>query len=87
MSAYNLYVPPFIEHRLADLVVDCISLRSKITKANHRIETLLSIRPETAGVHLSEGLYRIDDYPLRVHFSIDSILGEVEILELDLWLD
>ena len=87
MKNYYVHVPPGLEDRLADLLNGNKGLQGRIAKAQHRIESLLEIRPESAGVYFSEGLYRIEDYPLRIHYTIHSIISEVEITEIDLWLN
>ncbi len=87
MKDYYVHVPPEFEERLADLVNRNKGLSSKIAKAQFRIESLLEMRPEHAGVYFSEGLYRIDEYPFRIHYTIHSGIFEVEITEIDLWLN
>ncbi len=86
MNKFLIDVSDELEEKLADIYYQNPALQNRIAKAQHRIETLLAIRPETAGVYRAEGLYCIDDFPLRIHYTIHSILSEVEILEIDIWL-
>ena len=44
-----------------------------VTAAQARIDRLLAADPHGNGVHLSEGLYRIEVAPLTATYSIDDI--------------
>jgi hypothetical protein len=60
------------------------ALRSAITKAQHKLEKKLERDPEKAGIYLSGGVYRIDEWPLSELYTITPILSEVEIFSISL---
>jgi hypothetical protein len=57
--------------------------RRALTVAQTRIDQLLTQNPAGAGVHRSEGLYRLEVPPLTVLYSIDENAKAVEVS--DVW--
>ena len=58
--------------------------RNAVTKAQARIDRLLSTDPIGNGQPVSEGLYSIEVHPLRAIFEVDEATRTVEIVGISL---
>ncbi len=84
MKNYFIEIKPATLDELTSLYNANQSIRTAITKAQHRIETRLASDPERVGLYISGGVFRIEEWPLRELYTINPILGEVEIFSISL---
>jgi hypothetical protein len=75
---YTVYWTADAEDALAEIWLSS-SFSPAVTAAQALMDVRLSASPHGAGHHLSEGLYRIDAYPLSATFTIDDANRSVEV--------
>jgi hypothetical protein len=78
MSLFSVDWPPDILASLADIWLQA-SDRQAVTNAETHIDRLLSRDLLGQGIHISEGLYRLEVPPLIVTYTVDLTRHHVEI--------
>lgn len=78
MSPFSVDWPPEILSDLADIWLQAPD-RQAVTDAEASIDRLLKRGPLNYGIHLSEGLYRIEVPPLIVTYAVDTARSHVEV--------
>lgn len=56
--------------------------KTAVTKAQAVIDKQLANSPRTNGIHLHEGLWRIEVQPLTAHYTIDEAKKIVEVYQV-----
>jgi hypothetical protein len=78
MTIFSVEWPPEVLSDLADIWLNAPN-RQAVTDAEAEIDRLLCRDPHTKGLHLSEGLYRLDVAPLVVTYTVDLTQHHVEV--------